>query len=84
MNTNNNYNKFNEWLLLKKYSPASNQTTINVIKLFAEWAALENIHDLIEISYQDAMLFVQYKTRQGTSKKTIVNYLNHIRKYYSF
>lgn len=84
MNANNNYDKFNEWLLLRRYSPASSQTTINVIRLFSEWAALENIHDLAEINYQDAMLFVQYKTKQGTSKKTIVNYLNHIRKYYQY
>ena len=54
MNTNNNYNKFNEWLLLKKYSTATASTTIRIVEYFAKWATQENIFELENISYQDA------------------------------
>jgi integrase/recombinase XerD len=84
MNTNNNYNKFNEWLLLKKYSTATASTTIRIVEYFAKWAIQENIFELENISYQDAMGFIQWSSKHGASQKTIVNYINHIGKYYNF
>jgi site-specific recombinase XerD len=78
------YSKFSEWLTLKKYSPATITTTIRIMKLFEAWAASENITDLAEISYQDAMSFMQSSSKHGASQKTIANYLTHIRKFYSF
>jgi integrase/recombinase XerD len=84
MNTNNNYNKFNEWLLLKKYSTATASTTIRIVEYFAKWAIQENIFELENISYQDAMSFIQWSSKHEASQKTIVNYINHIGKYYNF
>ncbi|HEX8331085.1 MAG TPA: site-specific integrase, partial [Segetibacter sp.] len=46
--------------------------------------ANEGISDLTEISYQDAMSFMQSSSKHGASQKTIANYLIHIRKFYSF
>lgn len=78
------YTKFKEWLLLKRYSPASATTTIRVTEYFRSWAEGEGITELEEISYQDAMMFIQWSSKHGASQKTIANYLNHVRKFYSF
>jgi integrase/recombinase XerD len=78
------YSKFKEWLLLKRYSPATAVSTIRVIEYFREWAATENIFELEEISYTDAMSFMQWSSKHGASQKTIGNYLTHVRKFYQF
>jgi site-specific recombinase XerD len=78
------YSKFNEWLLLKKYSPNTVSTTIRATEYFRQWAARENIFELEEISYQDAMMFISWSSKHGASQKTIANYLNHIGKFYNF
>jgi site-specific recombinase XerD len=84
MNTTYNYDKFREWLLLKKYSPASTATTIRITEYFRTWAESEGITELEEICYQDAMMFMQWSSKHGASQKTIANYLIHIRKFYQF
>lgn len=78
------YSKFSEWLLLKKYSPASVSTNVRAIEYFKRWAVTENINELEEVSYQDAMMFMQWSSKHGASQKTIANYLLHIRKFYDF
>lgn len=84
MQTQYDYSKFNEWLLLKKYSPNTAATTIRATEYFRQWAARENIFELEEISYQDAMMFISWSSKHGASQKTIGNYLNHIGKFYNF
>lgn len=84
MQTQYDYSKFSEWLTLKKYSPATIATTIRIMKLFEAWAVTENIFELSEICYQDAMMFMQYSSKNGASQKAIANYLLHIRKFYQF
>ena len=79
-----NYEKFTEWLLLKKYSPQTVTSIIRVVEYFREWAATENIFELEEICYQDAMMFMAWSSKHGASQKTIANYLNHVRKFYQF
>jgi site-specific recombinase XerD len=76
--------KFKEWLLLKKYSTATASTTIKITEYFRQWAVTENINQLEEICYQDAMMFISWSSKHGASQKTIANYLNHIRKFYQF
>jgi integrase/recombinase XerD len=78
------YSKFREWLLLKKYSPATTETTIGVMEYFKKWAVTENIFEVEEISYSEAMSFMQWSSKHGASQKTIANYLSHIRKFYQF
>lgn len=84
MNTTYNYEKFKEWLILKKYSPATTETNIKIVEYFRTWAESENITELSEISYSDAMMFMQRSSKKGASQKTIANYLLHVRKYYQF
>jgi integrase/recombinase XerD len=84
MNTNYNYDKFKEWLLLKRYSPATAETTARVVEYFSRWAISANVTELEEICYQDAMMFINWSSKHGASQKTIANYLLHIRKFYDF
>lgn len=84
MNTTYNYDKFKEWLLLKKYSTNTVETTVRATEYFRQWAARENIFELEEISYPDAMMFISWSSKHGASQKTIANYLNHIGKFYNF
>lgn len=84
MQTQYDYSKFTEWLLLKKYSPATAASIIRITEYFRRWAATENIIELEEISYPDAMMFISWSSKHGASQKTIANYLNHIRKFYNF
>lgn len=78
------YSKFTEWMLLKKYSPKTTETTVRIVEYFRGWAATENIFEAEEITYQDAMMFISWSSKHGASQKTIANYLNHIRKFYQF
>jgi len=84
MNTTYNYDKFKEWLILKRYSPATAETTARVVEYFRSWATGESITELEEISYPDAMMFISWSSKHGASQKTIANYLLHIRKFYQF
>jgi site-specific recombinase XerD len=79
-----NNSKFREWLILKGYSSATTATTIGVVEYFKKWAQGESITEPEEISYQDAMMFMQWSSKHGASQKTIANYLLHIRKFYNF
>jgi len=78
------YSKFKEWLLLKRYSSATAETTARVVEYFRGWATGANVTELEEICYQDAMMFIQWSSKHGASQKTIANYLLHIRKFYNF
>ena len=84
MQTGYDYSKFKEWLTLKKYSPATIATTIQAVEYLRQWATTENINELEEISYQEAMSFMQWSSKQGASQKTIGGYINHIKKFYQF
>lgn len=78
------YEKFSEWLFIRGYSPATVQTTIRTVEYFRQWAASENITDLEEVSYADAMGFMKWSSKHGASQKTIASYLTHVRKFYQF
>lgn len=84
MQTQYDYSKFKGWLILKKYSTATTETNIKIVEYFRTWAESENITELSEISYSDAMMFMQRSSKNGASQKTIANYLLHVRKYYQF
>lgn len=79
-----NYSKFTEWLILKRYSPATIATTVRIVEYFLQWAAKENISEPEEITYSDVMAFMKWSSGHGASQKTIANYLNHVKKFYQF
>jgi len=79
-----NYSKFREWLILKGYSTGSVKTSALSVKYFTIWAAVENIPEWEEVSYSEAMGFIQWCSSRNVAKKTIAHYLIHIRHYYNF
>jgi len=84
MQTQYDYSKFKEWLILKRYSRATAETTARTVEYFRGWAISASVTEVEEICYQDAMMFIQWSSKHGASQKTIANYLNHIRKFYQF
>ena len=84
MQTDYDYSKFKEWLILRRYSSATVATTVRIVNYFSTWAAAEGITEPEEISYPDVMQFMQWSSKNGASQKTIGNYLNHLKKFYQF
>jgi len=78
------YSKFNEYLQLKGYSKETIATTINTVTYFTKWATGENITEIEELSYSEALGFIQWSSKHGASQKTVANYLLHVRKFYDF
>lgn len=78
------WSKFIEWLALKKYSAASIKSVIRIVSYFMKWADSEQIEDIADVHYSDAMSFMQWCAKQGATQKTIANYLTHIRKLYNY
>ena len=76
--------KFREYLLLKKYSPATADTVLKITGYFIQWVQGEQIEELADVSHQDIVGFMQWCGKQGVSQKTIANYLTHIGKLYRF
>lgn len=80
----NRFTKFNEYLILKGYSRASAESSVRVVRFFAEWTAEQNISDLTEVSYSDVLAFVQHLNERNVAKKTQVTYIKHLNHYYNF
>ncbi len=60
------------------------ETTIRIVGYLFNWAVAENMGDVSEMGYQDAMGFMQWNAKRGVSQKTMSSYLIHIRHYYDF
>lgn len=80
----NNLMKFNEYLQIKGYSKASAESSVRVVRFFAEWATTQNIYDLTEVSYSDVLSFVQHLNERNVARKTQVTYIKHLNHYYNF
>ena len=85
MNTQiNDHSKFYEYMLIKGYTNSSAATSVRVVNYFTEWLATQGIYELTEVSYSDALAFIQYCNNKGTGKKTQVMYIRHLNHYYNF
>lgn len=80
----NQLTKFNEYLQIKGYSKASAESSVRVVRFFAEWTVTQNIYDLTEVSYSDVLSFVQHLNERNVGKKTQVTYIKHLNHYYNF
>ncbi len=76
--------KFTEYMTIKGYSKATIATNVRMIHYFATWAVDQNIPELEEVTYSDALGFIKWCSKNGVSQKTIALYLRHINHYYSF
>lgn len=81
---NTTHQKFYEFLLIKGYTNSSAATSVRVVNYFTEWLATQGVYELTEVSYSDALTFIQYCNSKGTGKKTQVMYIRHLNHYYNF
>lgn len=84
MNTNNNLDKFNEYLQIKGYTKSSAESSVQLVNYFAGWAATQNIYEMTEVSYSDVLAFIQYCNERNVAKKTQTIYIRHLNHYYNF
>ena len=76
--------KFKEYLIIKGYSSKSIDSIMIAVNYFLSWCEQENINDIIEITHNDIMAYIQYQNIRGVCKKTVALYVRHIEKYFSF
>lgn len=74
-------NEFVNYLKSKAFTRKSIESRINVIRLFWKWLDKENL-EAEEISYNDLLLYMKYRSRKGTSQRTIQHYMGTIRHFY--
>jgi integrase/recombinase XerD len=77
-------NKFKEWLIIKGYTSATIETIIKATEYFIAWSEKENITDISETSHNDIIAYIQHYNIKGTGKKTIANYIMHLKKYFDW
>lgn len=77
-------NKFKEWLQIKGYSATTVATIIKTVGYFIAWSEKENITDIAETSHNDIIAYIQHCNIRGTAKKTIANYILHVKKYFDW
>jgi site-specific recombinase XerD len=77
-------NKFKEWLIIKGYSSSSVNTVLKAADYFIAWCKSEDISDATEVNHNDIIAYIQHFNLKGTSKKTIANYIIHLKKYFDW
>lgn len=73
--------KFTNYLKSKAFAKRSIATRITVIKLFWKWLDIENL-EAENVSYNDLLLYMKYRSRKGTGQRTIQHYMGTIRHFY--
>jgi len=80
-----NYQKtkdnFINYLKSKSFTRKSIDSRINVMKLFWNWLDKENL-EVESVGYADLLLYMKYRSRKGTSQRSIQNYLSTIKHFY--
>lgn len=75
--------QFNEWLLIKGYTSSTRQSITKTTAYFFTWLEKESL-EVLEVSYNDVVAFVNYKKKEGNKPRTLqltVNALNHFYKF---
>lgn len=76
--------KFKEWLMIKGYTSRTVETIIKAVEYFTAWCEQQNISEIAEISHNDVIAYVQHYNLKGTTKKTIAQYIMHLKKYFDW
>ena len=77
-------NKFKEWLMIKGYTSRTIETIIKAVEYFLQWCEQQNINEVAEISHNDVIAYVQHYNLRGTGKKTIAQYIMHLKKHFDW
>jgi len=73
--------RFEAYLKSKAFTRKSIASRINVMKLFWNWLYKENL-EAESVGYNDLLLYMKYRSRKGTSQRSIQNYLSTIKHFY--
>jgi len=76
-------NEFINYMKSKTFSKKSIASRIIVIKLFWKWLEKENI-EVENVGYNDLLLYVKYKSKNGASQRTIQHYMGTIKHFYDY
>jgi site-specific recombinase XerD len=72
---------FKEYLKSKQFTSKSIKSRMTVIGLFWKWLEKENL-EAENMSYNDLLLYMKYRSRKGTGQRSIQNYLSTIKHFF--
>lgn len=80
-----NYQKmkenFSDYMKLQVFSSKSIERRLVVIRMFWEWLEKENL-EAEQVSYNDLMLYMKYKSQKGASQRTLQHYMGVVKHFY--
>ena len=76
--------KFNEYLIIKGYSTKTVESIIKATNYFIRWWEADTTGDIAEAGHNDIIAYVKYCNDRGTGKKTVAQYIMHLKKYFTF
>lgn len=80
-----NYQKmkesFSDYMKLQAFSSKSIERRLVVIRMFWEWLEKENL-EAEQVSYNDLMLYMKYKSHNGASQRTLQHYMGVVKHFY--
>ena len=75
--------QFNRYLIAKGFSAKSIQSMLVVFNQYLQWLAKENM-EIVEISYNDLLLFMKHCQHKGMRQRTIKHYIIVVRHFYDY
>lgn len=74
---------FSEYLIIKGYTKKTQQSILDEINRFTQWATTENI-EIQNISYNDILAYINHCKKQGNKQRTQQLKVGYIKHYYNF
>jgi site-specific recombinase XerD len=73
---------FKEYLKSKAFSHSGINSRMVVIGMFWQWLEKENM-EAEEVSYNDLLMYMKYKSKKGASQRTIQHYMGVVKHFYA-
>lgn len=73
---------FEDYLKSKAFSSKSINRRMVVIEMFWKWLEKENL-EAEQVSYNDLMLYMKYKSNKGATQRTIQHYIGVVKHFYT-
>ena len=72
---------FKDYLKSKQFTSKSIKSRMVVIGLFWKWLEKEKL-EAEQVSYNDLLLYIKYRSRKGTGQRSIQNYMSTIKHFF--
>ena len=73
---------FKEYLKSQMFSYSTIDRRMTVLQMFWDWLDHENI-EADQVSYNDVLAYMKYKSLNGATQKTILHYMNAVKHFYA-